>query len=1233
MQCVQCQHDNPQGAKFCNACAAPVIPICPSCTTEIPASANFCHQCATILQAPTSSSASVQCGQQEANLESRFYAALPFVMSALQRERRISYRMLQHAFGLDDGLLAEIRRELIFKKLVVDEDGEGLAWIGEPVGFPSVSISSPIAITESTSEPSAMASELSPPKSSPIDSLASESIRRGPDAERRQITVMFCDLVGSTDLSGQLDPEDLREVVRAYQESAAEVIYRYEGHIAQYLGDGLLIYFGFPVAHEDDAQRAIYTGLGIPDTIAELNTRLKTEYGVELAVRIGIHTGPVVVGEMGGGGRHENLALGETPNIAARLEGLAEANTAVISLATAQLVQRSFILEELGPHELKGVSEPMRLFRVVSHRGIEYDDHESMHAGGFEALVGRDEEIGLLLRRWEQSKEGSGQVVCIMGEAGIGKSSLVGGIRRHVTLEHLPRITMRCSQYHQNSVLYPVINHLQRLLGFEPEDSMAEKLARLEKGLEPYTLPLDETVPLLADLFSITLPDDRYPPLSLSPPQQRQQTLDALNGWMLEEAEHQPLLILWEDLHWADPTSLELLESLIEQAPTSAMLNVLTFRPEFTLSWPTRSHMTSLTLNRLERPQAEALVTRLAAGKSLPSDVMHHIVTKTDGVPFYVEELTKAVIESGVLQEAENHYVLSGPLNEVAIPATLNDSLMARLDRLPMVREIAQLGAVIGREFAYDMLHALANLEEPVLQDGLSQLVAHELLYQRGRPPRATYTFKHALVQDAAYQSLLRRTRQQIHEQIAQLLEASFPEVVEAQPEVVAHHYSEARQIEKAIGYWQQAGRRAIKRSANQEASRHLHNGLELIAAFPNRMAYAEQELDIQITLGPALMAIKGIGSREVEATYARARELCQHIGATAQIFPVLYGLWRFYHTRATYQTAKELGEQLVTLIQDDPNPARAAQAHHALGFTLLYLGELTAARVHLEQAVTFADRTVEDASTLQSGIAPGVTERNVLAQALWSLGYPDQSLQWSLEVRAKVQELEHSLSLATALFFAARIHNLRREMPAVLEQSTELVRFATDQGFGTWIACGNFMHGVAQVTQGKVEVSLDQMRQSLIDVLGTGSEIFRVPFLIMLADACYKAGQGEEGLAILVEAMAAMEESGRSDEQAEAYRLQGELLLLDDTIDGSEAEDHFQQALEIARRQEAKSFELRAATSLARLWQQQGKQAVAQELLAPVYEWFTEGFDTADLKDAKRLLDELSTNIKPLKP
>jgi predicted ATPase len=595
-----------------------------------------------------------------------------------------------------------------------------------------------------------------------------------------------------------------------------------------------------------------------------------------------------------GGGRYEQLALGETPNIAARLEGLAAPNTVVISPVTARLVRQTFVLEDLGASALKGVAEPMTVWRVLGRRTPSRHDDEAT-PDRIPFLVGRDEELGLLRRRWEQSKEGLGHVVLLSGAAGLGKSSLVAALRAQVGREGYARLTLRCSPYHTNSALYPVIEHLQQVLQFERTDLPETKLAKLEQGLQTCRLPHEEVVSLFGALLAVPLPAERYPARSLSPQQQRQQTQDALVAWLLEEAIRQPVLAVWEDLHWADPTTLELLGLLVEQTPTAAMLHVLTFRPEFAPPWPTRSHLTPIILQRLERPQVEALIAHLAGGKALPAEVVAHIVAKTDGVPLYVEELTKMLLASGLLRADAEHYVLTGPLSTMAIPETLQDSLMARLDQLNTSKEVAQLGAVLGREFAYDMLRAVSSQDEATVQEGLARLVAAELLYQRGRPPRARYMFKHALIQDAAYASLLRSTRQQVHQQVAQLLEARFPETVETQPELVAQHYTAAGCTEQAVPYWQRAGQQASDRSAHLEAISHFTTGIELLTTLPETPEHTQQALTLHLTLGAALQMAKGQAAPEVEHVYTQAYALCQQVGETPELVPVLVGLWRFY--------------------------------------------------------------------------------------------------------------------------------------------------------------------------------------------------------------------------------------------------------------------------------------------------------------------------------------------------
>ncbi len=1245
MHCPRCQHANRDTAKFCEECGTRLLHHCFDCGHHVSPRAKFCEECGTPLMPSTSPASSVQPRQHEIESESRLQALLPVVTWLLRGEGRVTYRTLKYVFGVGNALLAEICEELFLRKTAIDEGGKVLVWTGVPpitanpattiasqpttaeaMAVPSQTIPAPPPLVTPSNGPAASSEDAQIHVPSAESIVGPESVHSAADAERRQLTVMFCDLVGSTDLSGRLDPEDLREVVRAYQETAAEVIARYEGHIAQYLGDGLLIYFGYPAAHEDDAQRAVHTGLGIVEAMNTLNACLEADYSVALAVRVGIHTGPVVVGEMGSVGRHEHLALGETPNIASRLEGFAQANAVVISSVTAQLVQRSFALEELGLHELKGVSEPLMLYAVVGSREVDHDDHESMMAGGFDALVGRDEEIGLLLRRWEQSKDGQGQVVLISGEAGLGKSSLVEGLRAYVHQEGHTRITFRCSPYTANSAMHPVIEHVQRVLGWQRDDSVGVKLDKLEQALHRTNLPMEETVPLLAALLSLPVSEDRYPTLTFSPQRQRQLTQDALVAWMLEEAERQPVLAVWEDVHWADPSTLELLGLFIDQVPTVPMLHVLAFRPEFVPPWPTQSHMTPLVLNRLERAHIETLVRRLAGGKMLPSEVETHIVTKTDGVPLYVEELTKMLLESDLLDEHAEQYVLTGRLASAAIPDSLQSSLMMRLDRLPEVREVAQLGAVLGREFDYEMLQASMVMDEATLQKGLSQLVNHELLYQRGRIPRATFIFRHALIRDAAYASLLRRTRQQYHKQVAETLQERFPGTVETQPELLAYHYTEAGCHVQAVTFWLIAGQRAVQRSAHAEGIRHLQQGLEGLTMLPESPERAQHELTLQTTLATALLITKGYRSPEAKQAYSRARELCVRVGETRELPSVLLGLWLYYAAQGDHQSAREFGEQVLRLGRDTQEPVTLIMGHFALGLTLQWLGELRHARAHFEELFALYDTDQHHTVLIRAnGVDIGLVTMAFYGWVLWMLGYPDQARHQSAQALALAQSVSHPHSLARVLDRCLYERQCRREPQRVLEHAKAAITLATERGYAQVLADAPIIQGWALAMQGQGEKGIAQIHQTLAANRATGTFNQFPQYLCLLAESYGATGQVGEGLAALDEALALANQTPMRFYEAEVYRLKGQLLLQQSPDNAAEVESCFQKAMTIAQNQSTKSWELRAATSLARLWQSQGKRDEAHELLEPVYSWFTEGFDTADLIDAKALLDELS--------
>jgi predicted ATPase len=785
------------------------------------------------------------------------------------------------------------------------------------------------------------------------------------------------------------------------------------------------------------------------------------------------------------------------------------------------------------------------------------------------------------------------------------------------------RLECLCSPYAQQSALYPVIEQLQHWLQWRQETTPQEKLRALEAALAPSGFALQEVVPLLATLLALPLPE-HYAPLTLDSQRQKQKTLEAIVSWWLKEAERQPVCLIVEDLHWVDPSTLELLSLLLDQVSTVPMLVLLLGRPEFHPPWPPRSYLLHLVLNHLSRPQVETMVAHLTGGKALPVEVHRQLVATTDGVPLFVEEVTKMVLETGLVQEDEGHYELTGPLPPRAIPVTLHDSLMARLDRLSAGKQVAQLGAVIGRQFAYGVLRAVAPWNEAILQQGLGQLVDAELLYPRGYPPEATYQFKHALIQEVAYQSLLTRTRQQYHQRIAQELAEYFPETAEAQPELLAHHYTEAGLGEHAMPWWHRAGQRAIARSAYAEARQHLTMGLEMLGTVPETPARHQHELDLLTALARVLAAARGAAAPELEPVLTRAMALAQQVGKPAQYFAVLFARWSFYNVRLEHQVAHTVAEQLLELAQRQHDPALLLGAHHALGVTCANMGVLTLARTHHEQGIALSDAqghaTLHTLPWLLSD--HGVSFRAMVAWVLWELGYPDQAVQRGQEALCRAHALAHPFTLVEALRYRARLHALRREWQTAQMHAETQLALATEHGFARHVALGVFFRGWALAAQGQGAEGIAQMRQSLDASRAMGGVGgLEVP---ALAEAYGQVGQVDEGLHLLVEEPARVGTTG-GRHRAERHRLRGELLLLQTVPERQAAAACFQQALDVARQQQAKSWELRAAMSLARLWQRQGKRAAAYELLAPIYGWFTEGFDTADLQEAKALLEELA--------
>jgi len=1035
-------------------------------------------------------------------------------------------------------------------------------------------------------------------------------------AARRQLTVMFCDLVGSTALSAQLDPEDLREIIAAYHRTVAEIVGGSDGFIARYMGDGVLIYFGYPRAHEDDAERAMRAGLGLIDAVGRLDVG-----SVKLKARVGIATGLVVVGDLiGEGSAQEQSVVGETPNLAARLQALAEPGTVIVAASTRRLVGNLFEYRDLGAAEVKGIAAPVPVWQVLRPRAVA-SRFEALHGSALLPLIGREEEIDLLLRRWARAKAGDGQVVFISGEPGIGKSRIAAELEKRLHVEpHLP-LHYFCSPYYQDSVLFPFIEQLGRASGFGNDDPPAVKLEKL-KALLARAAPPDQDLNFLADLLSLPA-SERHPLPDLSPQRKKERTLEALIRQLEGLARQQPVVVIFDDAHWMDPTSRELLDITVERVRSLPVLLVVTFRPEFQPPRIGQPQVTMLSLNRLDRRDRTALVEQIAGGKPLPDEVVGQIADRTDGVPLFVEELTKSVLESGVLREEADRYVLDRTLRPLAIPTTLQDSLMARLDRFASVRLVAQIGAAIGREFSYALLRAVSRISEGELESALTRLVASELVFQRGAPPNAVYSFKHALVQDTAHDSLLRSSRQQLHAQIADALEANSPELMDSQPELFARHYAEAGLVEKSVAYWGRAGRRSAARSAMAEAAAQLQKGLDQLALLPDNRQRKEQELEFWSALGAALRFVKGQAAPEMGRAFTRGRELWEQLGSPSQFLHIPYGQ-SFYHIyRGEFDLAQRLDEDLLRLSRQRDDAAGLVLGHASSGRTLMYAGRFASARSHLQEAITLYDPISHRSLGYQTGSDPRVGARGQLGIALFCLGFPDQALA---QINAAITEgltLAHPPSLAASLAQGCRLLSLSGDNSALEERADQLTAVATEQGFPLYGALGTIYRGWSKVGTGDATESISLLRSGSSAYSATGAQTRISYHIALLAKACEIAGQVAEALFLLDDALQIAERVGECWFGAELYRHKGQLMLRQG--DSKAAEDLYRQALTIAQKQEAKLWELRAAVSLARLSRDQGRRSEAYDFLAPVYSWFIEGFDAQDLKGAKALLDQLS--------
>jgi TOMM system kinase/cyclase fusion protein len=1103
----------------------------------------------------------------------------------------MSLRALKREFELDDETLEDLVRELVDVQQVASRDESILSWIGPAAGGGRAAVPLPRRRAETSD---------------------------GPEAERRQLTVMFCDLVGSTALSAKLDPEDLRDVEHAYQQSCAEVIRRFEGHLAKYLGDGLLVYFGYPRAHEDDAERAVRAGLGMIEEMESLNAQLHAEHGVRLALRVGIHTGLVVAGRMGAGEQPESQAIvGETPNVAARLQEVAAPDTVVVSGATLRLIPGLFITQELGAPVLKGVSEPIPVFRVLRPSGVR---SRLDVAARLTPFVGRQQELGLLLDRWEQVQDGMGQTVLISGEAGVGKSRLVHRLRQRLAATPHTWLECRSSPYMQNSAFYPVIELVQQVFGFGEDDAPDEKLRKLERSLAGAKLPLPEHVPAFCALLSLP-PPQRYPTEEMSPELQRRRMLQALVALTLGLAEQQVVLLLVEDLHWSDPSTLELLGLLLDQGPTARMLVLLTFRPEFQPPWPMRSHLTPIHLNRLRRRQTQEMISLVSETRELPAAVVDEIVKRADGIPLFAEELTRMVLESGLLVERDGKYELTASLSALSIPTTLQDSLMARLDRLSAAKEVAQLGATLGREFSYELLREVSPLDDATLQHGLARLVDAEVLYQRGLPPQATYSFKHSLIQETAYRSLLKRTRRETHARIARALEDHFPERIFLEPEVVARHYEEAGLAAKAVPYFQQAGERAAERSAHREAAGHLREAIALLETLPETVERHERELAIQITLGASLQATEGFSSPIVGDTYRRVRVLCGLAQDPDRLAVGLWGLRAFHLTSGDLETAHELSKSLRRLGDEKGESVFRTAGEYGMCSVAYHQGRFAASLEHSQRAVAYHDASRSGELTAGYALDFGITARCYEALACWHLGRIDHALALADQAVAEARRIGHPLTLGFSLVFAGITQKVCYNREAVERMSAEAIALSDRHGFQLFLAGAKLLHGWSRAGDA---AAIDEMQAGAASASQTGNQSFAPLILGGMAEVYEAVGRLVEALSTVELGLALSAQYGMGFWDADLHRQKGELLLKIEGRTPAEAEQEFERALGIARRQEAKSLELRAAMSLARLQRTQGRGREARERLASIYEKFTEGFTTPDLKAAKMLLDEL---------
>ena len=1042
-------------------------------------------------------------------------------------------------------------------------------------------------------------------------------------AERRQVTVMFSDLVGSTALAGRMDPEDLREVISAYQKCVAETVRRFGGFVAKYMGDGVLVYFGYPQAHEDEAERAVRAGLELIQTVSGLKS------SAPLQTRIGIATGLVVVGDLiGSGDAQERGIVGETPNLAARLQGIAEPNTVVIAESTRKLARQSLRVCKTSAHKnLKGIGAPVKAWAVLRPSSVA-SRFEALHATGLTALVGREEELELLLRRWSRAKTGEGQVALLSGEAGIGKSRLTAALLERLTGEPHTRLRYFCSPQHTDSALYPVISQMERAAGFVYDDTPQVKLNKLDAVLAQ-TSTSKQDAALFAEMLS--LPNDgRYPALELTPEQRRQRTLETLISQVQKLTHQSPVLMIFEDAHWSDPTSLEVLGRIVDRVRSLPVLLLVTFRPEFDPPWLGRPYVTALTINRLAERDISVMIDRVVGNKLLPANIRQDIIERTDGIPLFVEEMTKAVLEAGS-EGAVEHLAAAVPSSALAVPASLQASLMARLDRLGPAKEVTQIGAAIGREFSYALLAAVVRKPETDINSALDRLVAAGLLFRQGVAPRASYLFKHALVQDAAYGTLLREPRRTLHARIAETLENQFAEIAENQPELLARHCTEAGLIDKAAGLWGKAGQRSLERSALVEATEQFSRALAQIATLPGTPALRRERIKLQVAFITPLIHVRGYAAPETKAAVERAHSLIEEAKAIGEppedpllLFSVLFGLCAANIVAFNADVCLDLSSQFLTLAEKQDSKASLLIAHRIVGQSLALSGDIVKARAHYDAGLALYDPVAHGPLATRFSSDSEASFLSMRSWDCWLLGYPDIAARDAERALARAREFGHATLMYTmspSLLFQICC----RDVTAATAIAEEFVTLANEKGAALWSALGVLMQGCILEMTGKASNAVQMFSTALAAYRATGATVF-MPFVLSFnARAHADIGQFDDAWRAIGDAMAAVQATKETWFEAELHRITGEIALKSPERDTAKAQAHFERALAVARQQQAKSWELRATMSMARLWCDQGKRKEARNLLAPVYGWFTEGFDTLDLKEAKKLLEELA--------